>query len=111
LLYASGNCLNAVDLNNCKDLKNENAVPEDIKNKDTEIVLTGAYYGDAHSKVLVGEGQITSFATFSKDNLIAYSEVYSNSVKLVRWTFSSGQVTPVAKLPGNLLASFLIRRA
>lgn len=102
LLYASGNCLNAVDLNNSKEFKNENGSTENEKKDkkgDNDISLLGACHGDAHSKVLVGEGQITSFATLSKDNIIAYSEIYSSSVKIVRWASSSGLVTPIAKLP------------
>ena len=90
-----------MDLNNNKDIHNEDESLADdkLKNKD-EIVLTGACNSEAHSKVLVGEGQITSFNTFANENIIAYSEVYSNCVKIVRWASSSGQVTPVAKLPG-----------
>jgi hypothetical protein len=103
-LYASGNCLNAVDLSNSKEFKNENgsAIEEKKDKKEGEISLLGACHGDAHSKVLVADGQLTSFATFSKDNIIAYSDMYSNSVKIVRWTSTSGVVTPIAKLPGKI---------
>ena len=104
-MYASGNCLNAVDLNNSKEFKNENgsAIEEKKDKKDGEISLLGACHGDAHSKVLVGDGQLSSFATFSKDNIIGYSEMYSNSIKIVRWTSTSGVVTPISKLQGKIL--------
>jgi WD40 repeat protein len=107
LLYASGNCLNAVDLNNTKEYKSEgnNNNPPSEKSEG-EIRVTGICHGEAHSKVLSGDEAITAFAMLGKENIIAYCERYSPCIKIVRWSPTTGVVSPIAKLSSNF--NFLI---
>ena len=61
---------------------------------DSNIVLIGHCPTlETHSKVLVADGgQIDCFASLLKDNIIAYGERYSGTVKIVRWSQGSGGV-------------------
>lgn len=113
----SGNCLNCIELNNSKEIKSEAnpAAPNPVAaatpnpaptpaliGHENVMSIVGHCHADSQIKVLVGEGQITAFATMTKDNIIAYSEIYSGAVKLVRWSPASGVMVPIATLPSTL---------
>jgi hypothetical protein len=96
ILYVSGNSINAIDLLNLNE-------PETEKGEETnEIVakVIGECPGESHSKVLVTERNITAYAIYPKENVIAYAERNSNSVKIMKWSQLSGITTQLCQLDG-----------
>ncbi len=77
---------------------------ESKEKNDKDISLIGSCPVEAHTKILVGDGPLNAFAIQAKDSIIAYAERYSDSIKIVRWSQTSGIVSSLSKLAaGNSL--------
>ena len=74
---------------------------ESKEKNEKDISLIGSCPVEAHTKILVGDGPLNAFAIQAKDSIIAYAERYSDSIKIVRWSQTSGIVSSLSKLAGN----------
>lgn len=94
----SGNCINSIDLKNYREIDSANS--ESLQTSDGIPKMVGEVDSEMHVKILTAERPITAYAIYSKENIIAYSERNSTSIKLVRWSPISGVITSLSQLEG-----------
>jgi WD40 repeat protein len=99
VLYVSGNSINAADLSNLNEPEGETHKTEE--SEDIYAKLIGECPGESHTKVLVAERQITSYAIYPKESIIAYTERNSNCIKIFKWSQMSGITTLFCQLEAS----------
>eukprot|EP00842_Homolaphlyctis_polyrhiza_P004339 jgi/Hompol1/4906/HPOL_004016-RA len=104
ICYVSGNCINCIDTAYFTPI--DRTVPEIVdievaKNGDLVVPrdamlgqhLVGQFNFEAHTKVVVADAQIAAFAVYARDSIVAYVELGSSVVKLVKWTQGAATIT------------------
>nr|KAJ3422347.1 Cilia- and flagella-associated protein 43 [Polyrhizophydium stewartii] len=104
LCYVSGNCINAVDTGHFTPI--ERTVPEatvSAAESSSESGLrpqrlAGHISPETHNRIVVADAQISAFAVYARDGVVAYVESGSSKVKVAKWSISNGITTPMGEL-------------
>ncbi|KAH6573720.1 hypothetical protein BASA61_002819 [Batrachochytrium salamandrivorans] len=111
--YVSGNCINAVDTTQIRPLDetcidghaaSSNSIDPAMSTVHWQLpsiptrMLVGHICPETHFKVIIADSQITAFAIYPRDGIIAYAETGSTSFKLAKWMEGGGPAVAIGQL-------------
>ncbi|EGF83145.1 hypothetical protein BATDEDRAFT_34015 [Batrachochytrium dendrobatidis JAM81] len=110
LCYVSGNCINTVDItrideingisNEKNGLSNESESAGDaLQPGSLAFKLEGVTQPKTHPKIIVADTQITTFAVYLREGIIAYVEKGSTIPKLCKYVQAGVNVSNICTLP------------
>ncbi|KAI8926587.1 WD40-repeat-containing domain protein [Entophlyctis helioformis] len=102
--YVSGNSVNAVDTSHVTALEKTTPDPTETHPSAEHTAqfgpqqLSGHVNPETHTKVVVADSQISAFAVYPRETIIAFVESRSTVVKLAKWGQGTGLTSILGKL-------------